>query len=119
MFMATVESSSDKSRRSGHDLLEQGQHVALQRFQFRTLRRNRFRDRLHRPRMKGVQLREFVQPYPLQAFGKDKQALVGHFDDFVNDGQSARPCKGRWAAGHRRALRAAPPPQWSCLRPAN
>ena len=32
-------------------------------------------------------MREFSQPHPLQAFGKNEQALVGHLYYFVNDGK--------------------------------
>ena len=89
MFMATVESSSDKSRRAGHDLLEQGENVALQRFHFGTLGRNRLGNGIHAATHEGRQLREFGQPHPLQAFGKNEQALVGHLDDFVDDGEGS------------------------------
>ena len=39
--------------------------------------------------MKGVKLGELGESHPLQAFGKDEQALVGHLDDFVDDRQSS------------------------------
>ena len=78
-----------QSRRAGHDLLEQSKNVALQRFHLGALGRNGFRHRIHPTTHEGRQLREFSQPHPLQAFGKNKQALVGHLDDFVDDGEGS------------------------------
>ena len=42
---------------------------------------------IHTTTHEGRQLREFREPHPLQAFGKNKQALVGHLYDFVDDGK--------------------------------
>ena len=74
-------------RRSGNNLLKQSQNIALQSLDFRTLGRNRFRNRVHSCPHKWRQLGKLHQPHPLQAFGENKQALVGHFYDFVHDRQ--------------------------------
>ena len=76
-----------QSRRAGHDLLEQGKNVPLQRFHLGTLRRNRLGHGIHAAAHERRQLREFSESHPLQAFGKNEQALVGHLYYFVDDGQ--------------------------------
>ncbi len=76
-----------QSRRARHDLLEQGKNIALQRFHLGTLGRNGFGHGIHTTTHEGRQLREFSQPHPLQAFGKNEQALVGHLYYFVDDGK--------------------------------
>src|SRR4029077_14296022 len=51
-------------RRTGHDLLEQSQHVALQRFHLGILWRNRLRNRGYPRSHKRRELREILQPHP-------------------------------------------------------
>ncbi len=89
MFMATVESSSDKV----------GEPATICWNSVRTLRCSASTSELFggiasgtestRPAHEWRQLGEFGQPYPLQAFGKHEQALVGHLDHFVDDGQGS------------------------------
>ena len=74
-------------RRTGHDLLEQGQHVPLQSFNLGILGRNRLRNRGHPRPHERRKLREIRQPHPLQSFRKNKQTLVGHLDHFVHHRQ--------------------------------
>ena len=94
-------------RRARHDLLEQGQHVALQRFDFRVLGRNGFGNRFRLGPHERRQLREFSQPHPLQAFGKNEQALVGHLHDFVHDGQGSHCERSVGCGASTRASRCA------------
>ena len=108
-----------QGRRAGHDLLEQRQHIALQRFDLGVLGSRDFGDGFHRRAHERRQLGVLGNLHPLQAFGKDKQALVGHAHNFVHDRQGARRRTDRWAAASRPAPRAAPRPRWSCLRPTN
>ncbi len=76
-----------QSRRTGDDLLEQSQHVALQRFDLGILRRNGLRNRDHLRAHERRELGEVGEAHALQALGKNKEALVGHLDDFVDDRQ--------------------------------
>ena len=78
-----------EGRRSGDDLLELGNHIPLQRFQFGALARIHFRQMIDRRHHEWLKLSKFSQLDPLRALGKDKKALVGHFDDFVHRRQGA------------------------------
>ena len=73
--------------RTGHDLLKQGQHVALQGFNLGILRRKRLGNRGHARAHERRKLREIRQPHALQSFRKNKQALIRHLDDFVHHRQ--------------------------------
>ena len=83
-------------RRTGHDLLEQSQHVALQRFYLGILGRNGFRNRGHPRTHEWRELREILQPHPLQSFRKNEQALVRHLDNFVHHRQSSNGVQIGW-----------------------
>jgi len=76
-----------KSGRTGDNLLKEREHVALQRFNFRAVGRNRFRNRRHASAHKGRKLRKLAEAYPLQTLSEHKETLVGHLDDFVDDGR--------------------------------
>ena len=60
-------------------MLEQGKNVPLQRFHLGTLRRNGLRHGIHTTTHEGGQLREFSQPHPFQALGKNEP--VGNLSD--------------------------------------
>ncbi len=78
-----------KGRRGGDDLLELRDHIPLQRFQLGALARIHFRQMIDRGHHERLKLSKFAQLDPLRALGKDEQALVGHFDDFVHRRQGA------------------------------
>ncbi|HKS75326.1 MAG TPA: hypothetical protein VJQ82_19115 [Terriglobales bacterium] len=69
--------------------MEKGQDIALQRFDFRTLRRNRLGHGVDAGTHKGLELRELHQTHTFQALGEDEKALIGHLDDFVHDREAA------------------------------
>ena len=105
--------------RAGDDLLEQRQHVALQRFDLGAFGSWRLRNGFHGGAHERRQLRVFRHLHALQALGEDEQALVGHAHNFVHDRQTSHREQDRWAAANPRALRAARPRRWSCPRPAS
>jgi hypothetical protein len=78
-----------KCGRGGDDLLELRDHIPLQRFQLGALARIHLRQMIDRGHHERLKLGKFAQLDPLRALGKDKQALVGHFDDFVHRRQGA------------------------------
>ena len=75
--------------RGGDDLLELGNHIPLQRFQLGALARIHLRQMIDRSHHEWLELGKFSQLDPLGALGKDEEALVGHFDDFVHRRQGA------------------------------
>src|ERR1700683_371164 len=96
-----------KRGRTGDDLLEQRQHVALEGFDFGTVGRCGLGDYRYRRGHEWRQLRELAEAHALQAFGKYEEALVGHLDDFVDYGGRADGVKiaGWWAIDAGFALR--------------
>ena len=74
-------------------MLEQGEHVALEGLDFGILGRNGLGNRAHAGTHEGRELREIGEADALQAFGKNEEALVGHLDDFVHDGEGPNGVK--------------------------
>jgi hypothetical protein len=70
-------------------LLELRDHIALQGFEFRTSARIGLRQVIDAGHHERLQLGKFSQPDTFRAFGKYKQALVRHFDHFVDRGHGA------------------------------
>ena len=94
--------------RTGDDLLKQRQHIALQRFDLRAVDGGAgFRNRRNVGAHERRQLRELAETHPFQTFGKHKQALVGHLDDFMHHGGSTDRIKvaGLGVVDARLALR--------------
>ena len=75
--------------RGGDNLLEQREHIALQRLNLGSFLAGRLRYDLHARTQKRRKLRVFAKLHPLQALGKNEQTLVGHLHNFVHRGQRA------------------------------
>ena len=81
--------------RAGNNLLEEREHVALQRFNLCVLGGDDFRDGVHRCAHERLQLGVLRDLDSLQTFGENKQALVGHAHNLVHhrqrpDGEQVR-----------------------------
>ncbi len=95
-------------RRAGNNLLEQREYVALQRFNLRVLGRDDLGNGIHRCAHERLQLGVLRDLDPLQTFGENEQALVGHAHNFVHhrqgpDGEQVRRLRRidpRLALGH-------------------
>ena len=75
--------------RSGDDLLKFRQNIALQRLDLRALFGKNLRNGLDRRGHERLDLREHAELDALGAFGEDEEALVGHFDDFMDGRERA------------------------------
>ena len=82
--------------RTGYDLLEQRQHVPLQRFYLGIFWRYRLWNRGHSRPHEWRKLREILELHTLQSFRKNEQALIGHLDNFVHYRQSSDGVQIGW-----------------------